>query len=223
MGKHFAPQFRAKAFNCVRCDVYAQQEFNNLPLSHGANYRSPIWRSNCFACKESTFWLADPIEQNGRILIPNVVGTPQPHEHMPEDVKADYDEAASIFALSPRGAAALLRLAVQKLMVSLGKSGDKINDDIKALVADGLPAIVQQSLDYCRVVGNNAVHPGELVIEDTPDMAWTMFEMLNLIVQFRIAAPLEFQARYDQLPEGARAAIAKRDAKPPAPTLPDAP
>ncbi|PTA70494.1 MULTISPECIES: DUF4145 domain-containing protein [unclassified Stenotrophomonas] len=132
---------------------------------------------------------------------------------MPDAVKADYEEAASIYALSPRGSAALLRLAVQKLMVSLGKPGKNINEDIKSLVAEGLPAVVQQALDYCRVVGNNAVHPGELDLGDTPDMAWTMFEMLNLIVQVKIAAPLEFKARYEQLPEGARAAIAKRDAK----------
>ncbi|MGE8398585.1 MAG: DUF4145 domain-containing protein [Burkholderiales bacterium] len=130
---------------------------------------------------------------------------------MPPDVRADYLEAASILALSARGAAALLRLAVQKLMKHLGMPGENINADIKALVAAGLPDMVQQALDYCRVVGNNAVHPGELSLEDTPDMAWTMFELINTIVQLRIAAPKQLEELYAQLPQGARDAIAKRD------------
>jgi hypothetical protein len=132
---------------------------------------------------------------------------------MPEGCEPEYDEARSIAAKSPRAAAAIMRLALQKLLLILGEKGSNINDDIGSLVQKGLPVEIQQALDFCRVIGNNAVHPGEIEINDTPEIALTLFEMLNLIVEDRIARPKKIQEAYNKLPEGARAAIEKRDEK----------
>lgn len=217
MSKHYPPIFLEGKFHCPLCDVYAKQNFIPLPRAFNSQAQSGIWRSYCDHCKRDCFWLQTE-EDKGRLLVPSTVGTPPPNEHMPDDVLEAYSEAAAIYSLSPRGSAALLRLAVQKLMVHLGKPGENINSDIKALVTDGLPIMVQQALDYCRVVGNNAVHPGEILLNDTPEMAWTMFEMINVIVRLRIAQPKELESLYGQLPDDAREAIAKRDAKPPAKT-----
>lgn len=210
MSKHYPPAFRATQFHCPHCNVYAKQDFYHLPLNVHWTASSDIWRSRCQHCEKDCYW-HNNADVHGQLLVPASYGTPAPNEYMPDDVKADYNEAAAILARSPRGAAALLRLAVQKLMVHLGMSGKNINSDIKSLVADGLPKLIQQALDYCRVVGNNAVHPGELNLEDTPEMAWTMFELINTIVQLRIAAPRELSQLYEQLPQDARDAIAKRD------------
>lgn len=97
-------------------------------------------------------------------------------------------------------------------MPHLGEQGKNINEDIKSLVAKGLSPVVQKALDVCRVVGNNAVHPGELDINDTPEIAHQLFKMINFIVEDRITKPKEIQALFDQLPPGAVEAIAKRDA-----------
>jgi hypothetical protein len=132
---------------------------------------------------------------------------------MPDDVKADYEEARRVVALSPRGACALLRLAVQKLCVDLGEAGEKINDDIASLVEKGLPVEVQEALDSLRVIGNEAVHPGELDLRDDVETATALFDLLNYVVKDRIAEPKERRRIFGLLPEKKREAIARRDGK----------
>jgi hypothetical protein len=130
---------------------------------------------------------------------------------MPEEVQKDYEEARRIVGQSPRGACALLRLAVQKLCDELGQQGETINKAIGNLVKDGLPVEVQQALDALRVIGNNAVHPGELDLTDDQETAIGLFNLLNFVVQDQIAAPRERQKLFAKLPQKAVAAIRKRD------------
>lgn len=147
------------------------------------------------------------------MIVPAEAPVPPAHRDLPIECVSEYDEARSIVAISPRAAAALLRLATQKLMQALGEKGKNINDDIGKLVEKGLPTQVQQALDFCRVIGNNAVHPGEIELNDTPEIAHNLFNMINYIVEDRISRPKHIQFLYDQLPEDARKAVEKRDTK----------
>src|SRR5450830_145456 len=127
--------------------------------------------------------------------------------------KADYLEARSILSRSPKGAAALLRLTVQKLLPHIGGEGKHIDADIANLVQQGLHVQVQQALDSCRVIGNNAVHPGEMNISDSPEIAANIFELVNFIVDNRISQPKKIQAIYSALPQKNLSAIENRDKK----------
>lgn len=212
MTKHHPPVLAGKAFNCIYCDVYAAQRWFGLLVRTSSSANAPglapvpdLTKCLCSQCGKSSFWYKD------RMIIPAASTAPPPHTDLPDDCKSDYDEARSVVSLSPKAAAALMRLVIQKLMKKLGESGENINNDIKSLVAKGLPPLVQKALDFCRVVGNNAVHPGEINLDDTPEVAYQLFAMVNFIVQDRISRPKEIEAMFDSLPEGAKEAIAKRD------------
>lgn len=216
-----APSFNVEAFNCPYCGAFSKMSWEGL-LSHlhQEHYTShlgtsPVYVARCEYCKEDAFWLklSDGEAAEGRMLIPDSSTAPMPHSNMPENVRYDYEEARLVASKSPRSSAALLRLAIQKLCIELGEKGRNVNDDIASLVKKGLPVEIQQALDIVRVVGNNAVHPGELSNDDVSEISTGLFELVNQIVEDRISRPKKLQAMFDKLPAGAREAIQKRDEK----------
>jgi hypothetical protein len=130
---------------------------------------------------------------------------------LPEDIRNDYLEAQRIADRPPRGAAALLRLCIQKLCKFLGGEGKDLNTDIANLAKRGLPTEVQQALDAVRVIGNEAVHPGQMDLKDDRETAGSLFALVNLVAQRMISDPKHVQAIYEGLPKSAREKITKRD------------
>ena len=210
--KYYPPVFEAKEFHCVICGVFAAQGWHPVVINTGSLRDTNFRACFCSHCKSWSFWF------KAELVVPSDAPVEPPHTELPENCAVDYREARDIFTKSPRAAAALLRLCIQKLMPQLGEKGANINDDIKSLVSKGLPVAVQQSLDYCRVVGNNAVHPGEIDLNDSPEVAQHLFAMINFIVEDRISRPKEIEILYLKLPEAAREAIEKRDGKTTGPT-----
>ena len=215
--KYVAPVCGLKAYTCPHCGVLAEQT-HNFNVNHNWRLFDPaileferdayndfvINISECNHCKKICLWHFD------RMVHPNRGNASMPNPDMPEDVKKDYEEAASIYTQSPRGAAALLRLAIQKLCVELGGKGNNINDDIKTLVEKGLPEKVQQSLDIVRVIGNNAVHPGQIDTDD-PEVAGKLFVLLNIITEYMVSMPNRIDSMYTDLPDSSIEQIEKRD------------
>ncbi|MHC8343369.1 DUF4145 domain-containing protein [Pseudomonas sp. RT6P73] len=169
-----------------------------------------VWNvslSTCFNCEKLSVWIYD------RLVYPSAGHAPPANPDMSDDIRRDYDEASAILELSPRGAAALIRLGIQKLCKELGQPGENINQDIGALVAGGLDVRLQQALDAVRVIGNNAVHPGQIDLRDDRATAEMLFKLLNLIVEKLISEPKHIAEIYGSLPQAALAAIEKRDTK----------
>jgi len=223
MHKYVAPCFRLSAFSCPFCNAYSTFEWSqtksNIWLVTG--YVTAIELGRCNHCQGHTYWevtecTAENEPTAARMVIPNHSVAPLPHLEMPEAVVKDYMEARSIINYSPRGAAALLRLAVQRLCGELVEQSKDINADIASLVKKGLPLPIKNSLDVVRVIGNNAVHPGKLSDEDIEEVAVSLFDLVNAIVEDQIARPKALDALYRRLPEGARKAIEERDAEKPA-------
>jgi len=159
----------------------------------------------------------DVFSETHNIIYPldSSILAPLPSPDMPEDIATDFNEARNIFSYSPRASAALLRLAVQKLCVYLGQPGKNINDDIAALVKNGLSPRIQKSLDIVSVIGNNAVHPGEINLQDNSEIVLALFDIINFIIQEMITRPRELDEIYQKLPENALKGISTRDKKAP--------
>ncbi|PEE23012.1 hypothetical protein CON95_12610 [Bacillus toyonensis] len=141
--------------------------------------------SVCSICKQYVLW------RDGNIIYPNKHGVDDPNPDMPEAVSVLYNEARSIVQLSPKSACALLRLGLEKLLVHL-KCPEKNNiyNNIKLLKErDNINDVVFDALNAVRLVGNNAVHPGKINIDDDPKIAGTLFWLLNFIVEELISKP----------------------------------
>ena len=217
MTKYTAPYFHRDAFNCPHCGAFAHMQW----VSYEPNI---YYRAICSHCKKYSLWRVIKINGSGvnngsmvgigTMLYPDFGSAPLPAEDMPEDVKKDYGEAAQIFIKSPRGAAALLRLGLQKLCIHLGEEGKNINTDIRSLVEKGVfSGQVVKVADTLRITGNNAVHPGQISDADFDRAAGKMFDLINFIVKKAITEPKELDELYQLMPENARNAAEAQDKK----------
>lgn len=164
--------------------------------------------ATCSSCENFTLWV------NEKIIYPKQTTVSPPNDDLNNDIKALYIEASTILIDSPKGSTALLRLALQKLLKQIGGSGKNINNDIKELVADNLSSQMQKALDLLRVVGNNAVHPGQIDLDDNIEIARKLFDILNYIAYELITKPKELESLYsDLIPLDTQEHIKQRDKK----------
>jgi len=221
----FPPQHLSQNYHCPHCGVFAKQRWSHLNAG-GDLYNTQYHRSNinsltvvsgkldekwtisfCEHCANFVIWSDDSI------IFPKQIQVDLPNDDLSEEIREDYLEAANILTDSPRAAAAILRLSLQKLCVQLGEKGENINDDIGSLVKQGLNPTVQKAFDALRITGNNAVHPGEIDLTEDIEKVIKLFGLINFIAEKMITEPKELEDFYDGLPNGAKEAVEKRDKK----------
>jgi hypothetical protein len=207
--QYVPPEFNSTGFNCPHCFAYAQQNWGKIQkmvFGHNEGADENLMLARCEKCERYSIW------KDQKMVYPRIVTAPLPNADLTEDIKKDFEEARCILEDSPRGAAALLRLVVQKICRDLGEPGRDINADIGTLVRRGLPLKVQQALDTVRVVGNNAVHPGQIDLSDDRETAMKLFGLVNLIADVMITQPRQVEELYNSIvPENLRLAIERRD------------
>jgi len=206
------PTLNSPAFHCPHCNTFAKQDWylSGLYDIHNHNPVKQIMGEYlaviCTHCDEPSYWLKD------QMIFPYIISAPEPNHDLPGDIKADFEEARQIASASPRGAAALLRLIIQKICIHLGEKGKDLSKDIGNLVKKGLSPKIQKALDVVRVVGNESVHPGKIDLNDTPETASKLFKLVNITADTMISQPKEVDALYEDLiPDSKKEAIDKRD------------
>ncbi|MBS1527613.1 MAG: DUF4145 domain-containing protein [Bacteroidetes bacterium] len=206
-----APTFSAQSFNCPSCGAFSSQTWYLVSYSLGqysmVYYSNDIKFCQCYHCNKLSIWV------RGKMILPSSGNVPIPNSDLPESVIDLYNEAKDILNQSPRSAAALLRLAIEELLKYISKSDKSINHNIAKLVKEGLAPKIQKALDILRVIGNSAVHAGQIDINDNPEIANSLFVLINVIADDMITKPKEIDELYNNLPESDKETIEKRDNK----------
>ncbi len=211
---YVAPNRNLAWFNCPYCNFLAHQDWYQTYGGRMANEKAvdcsliaDLFTSKCQHCGKIAVW------SGTALILPKFSTAPKPSEDLPEGVMSAYVEARKIVDDSPRGACALLRLSLLKLMPYLGEKGDNIDSDVGNLVRKGLlPLQVQQALESVRVIRNNAVHPGEIDLRDDMETASALFSLVNIVVDYTITKPKQVSELHNKMPPNAKDATAKRDA-----------
>ena len=211
--KYIEPQKERKAYTCPYCNTISQMDIDTHRFpkdAHGTRHggieiKNQLTIHRCQCCGQKIIWIDD------NYVYPDIVAE-EANPDMPDSVKQLYNEAGLIYNKSPRAACALLRLAIDRLCNELGETDRDINKNIGALVRNGLPQTVQQALDVVRVIGNKAVHPGQIAF-DVDDKATTtmLMRLLNIIVERMITEPKDIESLYQGLPTSVRESIVNRD------------
>lgn len=218
MSDYISPLKDKLSFHCPHCNVLSKQTwvydikcFYNERMPNGQtghyNFGIPnISVSKCTHCQGISFWLLE------NMIYPITGNVEVANKDLTEEIKSVYNEAKSIVSLSPKGASALLRLALQMLCKEIKAEGKTINDNIAYLVKKGLSPTIQKALDTIRVVGNNSVHPGLIDLDDKPETAYLLFKFINVIANHFITIPKEIEDSYNSiLSDNDRENIEKRD------------
>ncbi len=206
---HTPPHFNGSSFNCPHCGAFSNITWDDTYLGYrGVSQITGLRSAHCTHCSNYSLWI------RGIMVYPGEIPVASPNQDLPDDIKEDYLEAANIVNQSPRGAAALLRLAIEKLVNHLEAKGKDLNTKIGDLVSKGLNPKIQKALDVVRVIGNESVHPGQIDLNDKPETAQTLFRLVNVIADNMITEPKEVDSLYEELvPENLKNGIAKRDQK----------
>lgn len=135
--------------------------------------------SSCVNCGRPTLW------EYEKLVWPVSSGI-KAYEKMPEKAKRVFNEAQSLMQLSPRSCCALLRLCVEEIVNYVGAEQGLKNFDpdwilVRRIEALAIPEALTQQLTACRVIGNDAAHPGVIDFsgEDSGKVAALLSHAVN--------------------------------------------
>lgn len=202
------PEYYKDKFICPFCEEYVSHKWHADILENNRQKNDEIFTlSRCENCKQILLWS----EKLREIIYPNIIPISKPNKDMDEEIKNLYIEASKIFKESPRGAAALLRLSLEKLLIKLKIPGRDLNEKIKILIKEGIDENIRKACDIVRIYGNYAVHPKEIDLNDNIEIAQGLFWLINKIANIKITEKKKIDTMFSELPKSFKNQIERRD------------
>jgi hypothetical protein len=141
-------------------------------------------RATCRSCGEHSYWVDE------QLAWPRPQFGSPPSDDLQGELRDLYEEARDVAARSPRSAAALLRLLVERLVTELGETEGQLFERIGRLAARGeITRRTVDALDAVRVAGNGAVHAGQIDPEglDDHEAVLLLFSIVNTLIETAIS------------------------------------
>jgi hypothetical protein len=165
--------------------------------------------SRCYNCKGFTVWVRDRlvfpikveeappdiVEVDFEEVATDVQGTVEAQEgdeHVQtnaedvEEASEDFEEAAAILNKFPRGAAALTRICIQKMMPLVKGNAENLDENLSSLVRKGLKVEIQQAMDVLQLVRKSPLQPSEVDLKEENETAKTLLNSLKVILERRM-------------------------------------
>lgn len=202
------------AFVCLHCGAKTEQRRLYLWYSYTIDDPDDVFENlflrECRVCEKFTIW-----DDDDQLIFPlGSTTAPPPSPDMPDLVRKDYEEARKVVAISPRAAGALLRLGLQRLCEEILDKKGNIDGLIEQLrEEERISTRVYKLMHTVRVIGNDAVHPGEMNLDEDAAIVSSLFDLVNFIVNDQITRPKEEDDLFKSLPANKRKAIEGREAK----------
>jgi hypothetical protein len=132
--------------------------------------------SNCHSCNGFSLWVG------GILVFPTRI------DKTPELVEKDLEEATAILNKFPRGATALMRVCIQKLVPLLEDNGKELNQRVSSLVRKGLEMEMQQAMEVLQLLRSDPVQLSQLESHaDNKKTALRFLDSLKEVLERRMS------------------------------------
>lgn len=185
--KFIEPKWNQPAFTCPHCGTNSSMTWqvttSPFKKSSAKPFKDHVFSAFCLTCSRPSIWTDE------KMVYPDVLGI-EPHSDMPEKAREIFCEAQAVIGKSPRASCALLRMCLEVLVNELNGKGKNLYERIESL---NLPPELNEVFKACRIIGNQAAHPGEINFDpqEGKDLANKLSGFINLIVSFLISPKIQ--------------------------------
>src|ERR1700730_6587414 len=131
--------------------------------------------SNCHSCNGFSLWVG------GLLVFPTKI------DKTPELVEEELEQAAAILNEFPRGATALMRVCIQKLVPLLEDNGKELNQRVSSLVRKGLEMEMQQAKEVLQVLRSDPTQLNPLEPQADRETALRFLDSLKEVLERRMS------------------------------------